>query len=116
MFNLGMSLFLFTWYFSYEASDIKTGVRLGYISSYSGLFAVVFLSVMLNNLFGKIGLRFKILSGLSIVMLFSMTFLYGDKNINQVLFVVIILYVCLEALYLIIRAIIKKIPGSRILG
>ncbi|MFY1045720.1 adenylate/guanylate cyclase domain-containing protein [Chryseobacterium sp. GP-SGM7] len=116
MFNLWMSLFLFTWYFSFETSDVETSVRLGYISSLSGLFAAVFLSVMLNNLFGKIGIRFKILAGLAVLMLLLMIFFGVDLEIGQQLMVVIILAVSLEALYLIIRAIIKKIPGSRILG
>lgn len=116
MFNFGMSMFLFAWFLSYEAENVETGVRLGLISSVSGLFAAVFLSVMLNNLFGKIGMRFKILAALSVITLFLMTFSKIGKNVDQQIFIIVVLLVCLEALFLIARAIIKKIPGSGILG
>ncbi|MCI3935732.1 hypothetical protein MQX03_00870 [Chryseobacterium aahli] len=116
LFNLGMSVFLLAWFFSYETEDIKTNVQLGYISSFAGLFAVVFLSVMLNSLFGKIGLRFKILVALSVILCFLITFPSIGQDFAKPLYVFVITSVCLEALYLVIRAIIKKIPGSIIIG
>lgn len=116
LFNLGMSVFLLAWFFSYETEDIKTNVQLGYISSFAGLFAAVFLSVMLNSLFGKIGLRFKILAGLSIILCFLIMFPNIGFDFEKPLFIFVIISVCLEALYLVIRAIIKKIPGSIIIG
>ena len=116
LFNLGMSVFLLAWFYSFETEDVKTNVQLGYISSFAGLFAAVFLSVMLNSLFGKIGLRFKILASLSIILCFLIMFPYMEFDFEKPLFIFIIISVCLEALYLVIRAIIKKIPGSIIIG
>ncbi|WP_129536677.1 hypothetical protein [Chryseobacterium sp. 3008163] len=91
-------------------------MQLGYISSFAGLFAAVFLSVMLNSLFGKIGLRFKILVALSVILCFLITFPSIAQDFAKPLYIFIITSVCLEALYLVIRAIIKKIPGSIIIG
>lgn len=116
LFNLGMSVFLLAWFFSYETENIKTNVQLGYISSFAGLFAAVFLSVMLNSLFGKIGLRFKIVAALSVILCFLITFPGIGQDFAKPLYVFVITAVCLEALYLVIRAIIKKIPGSIIIG
>ncbi|OCK50902.1 hypothetical protein BA768_03705 [Chryseobacterium sp. CBo1] len=116
LFNFGMSVFLLSWFFSYETDDIDMNAQLGYISSFAGLGAAVLLSVMLNSLFGKIGLRFKILVVLSAILCFLILFPSIGFGFEKPLFIFIITSVCLEALYLIIRAIIKKIPGSRIIG
>jgi adenylate cyclase len=116
LFNLGMSVFLFAWFLSFETEDIKIGVQLGYISSIAGLFAAVFLSLMLNSLFGKVGLRFKILVGLSVVLSLLMIFPNINQDLDKPLFIIILVWVCLEAIFIIIRAIIRKIPGSRIMG
>ncbi|WP_118975417.1 adenylate/guanylate cyclase domain-containing protein [Taibaiella koreensis] len=115
LFNLGVGLMLILLFLLTDTVDVRLQERLSPVWVFSVLLAVFGLSTFINHLFGSFGWRYRIITLFCILSLFSFIF-FLDNDIISYIPLALFLLVALEAIVLIIIAIVKKRPGARILG
>ncbi len=74
------------------------------------------LSGFVNDLFAKGRLRFRILGTLSIILPCIIWIFNDPGGVASFTFYILVFVILLEAIILIIRAIVRKVPGARIIG
>jgi len=113
LFNFSVGLMFLCGYVTMNITIIKYQSRAQYTLIIAVLIACFALSAFVNNLFPKRKWSFWIVAVLAIATL-GCLFLVEPYTENTML--VLVTFASLEAIILIIIAIVRKIPGSRILG
>lgn len=115
LFNLGAGAMLAVLFELTNTVSIRLQELLAPVCMLSALLAVFALSTFINHLFGRFGWRYRIMVGLCLITLVAFIFFRTNEVVSYTPLVLILL-VALEAIVLIIIAIVKKRPGARILG
>jgi class 3 adenylate cyclase len=113
IFCLSLSLIFLTPYMLQTSNNPQTILNWAYIGTTAGIASCFSLSSLINNLFGKKKLRHRIIAALCLGTLITY---FADSGTGALGLFGIIFIVSSEALILTIAAIIKKIPGARIIG
>ncbi|WP_118952306.1 adenylate/guanylate cyclase domain-containing protein [Taibaiella helva] len=115
LFNLGVGLMLMLLFVLTDTISVRLQQQLSPVWVFCVLLAVFGLSTFINHLFGSFGWRYRIITLLNILSLFTFIF-FLDSGIISYIPLALFLLVALETIVLIIVAIVKKRPGARILG
>lgn len=115
LFNLGAGAMLAVLFELTNTLNIRLQELLAPVCMLSALLAVFAFSTFINHLFGRFGWRYRIIVALCLITLGAFIFIRTNEIVSYTPLVLILL-VALEAIVLIIIAILKKRPGARILG
>lgn len=115
LFNLGAASLMILLFAMLNTEDVLLQRRLSGVWITGILLSVFALSTFINHLFGSFGWRYKIIVCLSLLSLVAF-FFFLNNDVFSFIPLFLFLFVALEAVVLIIRAIIRKKPGAKILG